>query len=674
MIRRVWSKLDILQQARMFKIIASCVVVLLGVAGFVSYSIAVARDHQAALAPISELERERQEELAAAAREAAAHAHENVPPGAPTPVEVKPGEQPKDAYDATISMFRGVVAAQHSTASVGAGIAIGVGLLLVVIWLGMGVTYLLLAVVCGLAVLATGLMGIGKQTAPLAVGVVGLAAAFIALMKLLGLLLSGPGPVFAIARTVLSEAVRLRVPVVFIVLLLFGLAALPLVLDPTTPLRYRVQAFMQYATGGAFWLIAILTLLFSITTVAFEQRDKQIWQTMTKPVAAWQYVLGKWLGVAALSFALLGTTSTGVFLFVEYLRRQPAVGETVAFKPTDDRLVTEDRMILETQVLTARRTVQPNPPDVDPVELEKAIQERIDIEFENLGTLAEDPALARERRVQLERLIRDSLQKNLSAVFRTIDPGQSKIFEFSGLQEAKRANVPVTLRFSIQSGGNMPDQLYQVTLVFAGSDIARVHDTPLDQVMSVQVSPDIIDDNGNVGLEVINGNPYEARANPLSITFPPEKLELSYSEGSFRMNYLRVFMVLWVKLLFLAILAICASTFLSFPVAALVSFTTFLTAEGARYVLSSIDYFETETMDGKTRYFNTVVAKFAQGIGNVFRIYSDLRPTNRLVEGEYLSWWSLLGGTAVIGLMGVGLFVLATYIFRRRELATYSGH
>ena len=58
MIRRVWSKLDILQQARMFKIIASFVVVLLGVAGFVSYSIAVARDHQAALAPISELERE----------------------------------------------------------------------------------------------------------------------------------------------------------------------------------------------------------------------------------------------------------------------------------------------------------------------------------------------------------------------------------------------------------------------------------------------------------------------------------------------------------------------------------------------------------------------------------------------------------------------------------------
>jgi hypothetical protein len=468
--------------------------------------------------------------------------------------------------------------------------------------------------------------------------------------------------------------VRLRVPVVFIILLMFGLAALPLVLDATTPLRYRVQAFMQYASGGAFWLIAILTLLFSITSVAFEQRDKQIWQTMTKPVAAWQYILGKWLGVGVLSLALLGTTSAGIFLFVEYMRRQPAIGETVAFKPTDDKLITEDRMILETQVLAARRTVQPNPPDVDPVELEKAINARVEQEFEGIGELSSDPAVARERRVWLEKQVRDSLRKNVSTAFRTIEVGQSRQFIFSGLQDAKRANVPLTLKFSIQSGGNMPDQLYQITLVFAGSDMARVHDTPLDQVMSVQVSPDIIDANGEVGLEVINGNPYEGRVNPLSITFPPQKLEISYSEGTFRMNFLRLFAVLWVKLLFLAILAICASTFLSFPVATLVSFTTFLTAEGARYVLSSIDYFKTETQMGQTLWFNTIIAKFAQGIGTVFKIYSDLRPTGRLVEGEYLSWGELAGGTFVVGLMAAVLFVTATYIFRRRELATYSGH
>ena len=210
-------------------------------------------------------------------------------------------------------------------------------------------------------------------------------------------------------------------------------------------------------------------------------------------------------------------------------------------------------------------------------------------------------------------------------------------------------------------------------MVFRGSDVARVHDTALDQIMSVTLTPDLIDENGVLGVEIINGNPYEERVNPLSITFPPDKLEVSYSEGTFRTNFLRVFLVLWVKLLFLSIMAICASTFLSFPVAALVAFTTFLAAEGARYILTSIDYFETETQTGQTLYFNTIIAKFAQAIGNVFRVYSDLRPTGRLVEGEYLPWMSVLGGSFVIMAMSVGLFALASFIFRRRELATYSG-
>ncbi|MFO0830527.1 MAG: hypothetical protein U0637_01665 [Phycisphaerales bacterium] len=673
MISRIWTRLNLLQRTRLFKVIASCVVVLAGIIGFVSYSIEVQRVRTEALAPLDDIEQQIRAEAEAMRQEAEAHAAQN-PGGAPVPEEIKKGEQPKDAYDASVTMFRGVLRAQHSTASVGAGIGIGVLLLLTVIWMDLGITYLLLGVACGALLGAVSLFGVARQWAPLTVGLVGLGAAFFAFMRLLTVLLAGPGPVFAIARTVLAEAVRLRVPVVFIVLLMFGLAALPLVLDPTTPLRYRVQAFMQYASSGAFWLIAILTLLFSITSVAFEQRDKQIWQTMTKPVAPWQYVLGKWLGVAALSLALLATTSTGIFMFVEYLRRQPAMGERIAFKPTDDRLVTEDRMMLETQVLTARRTVQPDAPEVDPVELEKAINERVEQEIASLGTLAQDPEVARDRRVRLEKVIRESLQKNVGAAFRTIEPGQSRVFTFSGLSEARRANVPLTLRYSVQSGGNMPDQLYQLTMVFAGSDMARVYDAPLDQVMSVQVTPDVIDKEGKIGLEVVNGNPYTGRANPLSITFPPQKLEVSYSEGSFRMNFLRVFGVLWVKLLFLSILAICASTFLSFPVATLVSFTIFLTAEGARYVLSSIDYFETETIEGKTLYINTVIAKFAQGIGSVFQIYSDLRPTNRLVEGEYLSWGSVAGGTFVIGLMAAGLFVFATFIFRRRELATYSGH
>jgi hypothetical protein len=115
-----------------------------------------------------------------------------------------------------------------------------------------------------------------RGTARLLGGAVALTAAFTVLMAAMRVLLSAPGAMFAVAKNVLAEATRLKITLVFIVLLIFMLAALPGLMDPASPLRYRVQSFLQWGTGGAFWIIAILTLVFSVSTVAFEQRDKII--------------------------------------------------------------------------------------------------------------------------------------------------------------------------------------------------------------------------------------------------------------------------------------------------------------------------------------------------------------------------------------------------------------
>ena len=80
-----------------------------------------------------------------------------------------------------------------------------------------------------------------------------LSSSFLALMEVLKLVFSPSRPILAVARNVVAEAVRLRVSLVLIVLLMFGLAALPGLLDPGTPLRYRVQSFLEYGTGGRSW-------------------------------------------------------------------------------------------------------------------------------------------------------------------------------------------------------------------------------------------------------------------------------------------------------------------------------------------------------------------------------------------------------------------------------------
>ena len=131
--------------------------------------------------------------------------------------------------------------------------------------------------------------------------------------------------------------------------------------------------------------------------------------------------------------------------------------------------------------------------------------------------------------------------------------------------------------------------------------------------------------------------------------------------------------VLWIKLSFLSILAICASTFLSFSVASLVSMTLFLAAEGAGFVQGALENYVTEDEKGNILVVQTITAKIATVVSAIFKGYADLRPTARLVEGLQLSGLDVAQGSIVLAASSGILFAVAVYIFRKRELALYSG-
>ena len=675
MIGKWLSACDRFQQSRWFKIIASVIVVALAGVLFISYSVASSKARDQAMAPI----REAQSDMRRQAEEI-----ENAAKAEGKTVSSEELTRPLDSMDATARVVEGIVNTQHSVAGVGVGLAIATGIALVVIWLGLGITYLGLIALCslllgsvwGLEKLSV-LRGVLPIIMPPVVGVVALMASFTALMRLAGLLLGASNPVFSIARNVLTEAVRLRVSLVFIILLMFSLAALPLLLTQDQPLRYRVQAFLQYATGGSFLLIALLIVLFSVATVATEQRDKIIWQTITKPVAAWQYILGKWVGVGVLAAVLLGVASSGIFIFTEFLRRQPAQGESAAFVATDtSMLMSEDRLMLETQVLTSKKRVGLAPPDLDIDNLQKEIDARVQQEFDSAAiAMGDTPETIARNKQKFADEVRSGLLKSVEVSYRTIEAGDNRLFVFSNLQAARNSARPVILRYKIQSGGNMPDQMYRLSFYFHGSnDPPQVIETPLDQPQTIRLSHQLIDADGNLAITIFNADVQRGTGNPLAITFPPaDGLELSYVSGSFTANFFRLMVVLWVKLLFLAMVGITASTFMSFPVASLVSIVTFWAAEGSGFLLKSLETFETETTDGKKLYLNQAIGAIAEGIGNTFKVYADLRPTARLVEGEALPWSTLLFGVFVLLAATLILYMIGVMIFRKRELAIYSG-
>lgn len=659
-LRDTIATMNRVENGRWFKIIASAVVVLLGIIAAVSYVVAV---HRPVSTPSLEsalndgpglTEEEAKKDPAAATEEA----------------------ERKNAVASAQRMLDSVLSARQSVSSFILGTVVGVALALVVIWLGLGLTYLSLLAMGASLVALFWAVPQTRWLAPLLIGIIALTASFTALMQLLRIVLSASNPVFAIARNVLAEAVRLKLSLIFIILLVFGLAVLPITLDVAQPLRYRVQSFIQYSMGGSFWIIAILVLLFSVSTVAFEQRDRVIWQTMTKPVAAWQYVLGKWLGVSSLALVLLAVSGSGIFLFTEYLRSQPALGEdkAQAFVAAGGDVITEDRMVLETQVLSARVTKKADLVDINWEQFEKNVTARVEAEIERAPDFASLGPNAEAEKARIREKLRKDLYENVQRDSRTIRPGETRQFTFSGLEDAKRGDRPLLLKYKISAGSNSPDQTYKLTFEF--TDGARtVREVNLNQIVNLPLLPSAIDADGVLAFRVSNADLLQNRVNPERLSFPPsDGLEISYSAGSYRVNFFRVMVVLWIKLAFLAMLAIASGTFLSFPVACLVSFGCFWAAESAGFLKAALENWQTEDeKTSKIKIVPYIIDRVANAVSWLFQTYHELRPTQRLVEGLLLSWADVAWGSAVLALWTVVLYFVGSYVFSKRELATYSG-
>ncbi|MEM7621803.1 MAG: hypothetical protein AAF235_01205 [Planctomycetota bacterium] len=634
-----------LQQERGFKVIASSAVGLLIIGGFVTYLVLALSGRIGSTRAISE-------------RFA--------------------GEFLETPAGQTIA---GVLQGDDGLIAVGVGSALLLALWLAIIWLGAALSYL------AFTIAGAGLAGLIYAIDPssvfprLIIGLVLLAQGFVVGIQGLRAALSPHAPVFAVARNVLNEAVRMKISMVFIVLLVIGLALLPSLLDPEEALRYRVQTFLSWGTNLSFAILAVLTLLLGVATVTFEQRDKIIWQTVTKPVAAWQYVLGKWLGLAGLNAVLLAVCSGGVFLFTEYLRTTPALGEREAFVATGNTIISDDRLQLETQVLAARDSIAIEYPQGlylgSPMFLE-ALEARIIDERRtqpNAGTTTAD-----------QNRIAGELLEQLREEYRSLPPtrgvNDSRIYVISGLERARELGKPIILRYRIDAAGNRPDQIYTVSFVFPqiASATPLVRQSGLGFFHNETLSPDFIDDQGRLVVQVFNGEIFRTAdggvaitPNQSSMSFPEGGLHVTYEVGSYHLNYLRAVVVLWVKLAMLAMLAVCTGTFLSFSVASLVSFGVFLLAEMSGWLANAGDIYGYKDNSGNYLWYKVITTPVAEAVGFVFQQYDGLNPVDKVVQGLYLSWSDLAGGSLVIMMITCVFFGLGVLIFSRRELAIYSG-
>jgi ABC-type transport system involved in multi-copper enzyme maturation permease subunit len=552
---------------------------------------------------------------------------------------------------------------QDSRTCIGFG-GVALAWLLAAVWAGASLQLLLIALAAAAAALPFLLAG--RIGAVFAIGgIATLGFSFVMLVRILLAFLPGWGQIGAVAAVVVREAVRQKAFVIFIVLLLVTLPLIPLWIDPATPLRYQLQVFIGRSIGITYAVAASMTLVLGAATVAFEIRDRQIMQLMVKPLSRGRYLLGKWTGVLLLDGILLAICGLSIFLFIQYLQTRPAAD---AF----------DAQAVRDEVLVARVGVEPTFTLPSRARMLEMIDE----------TIEGDPLLRQEiddgtrNETEVRREIFRDLQQRILAEQRSIAPADERIFEFTGLQAAKRLGGNLTLRYCFYAGESDPHSMFPLIFRFPASDAWTDRRFVPAQTMNLPIPASLIDDEGTLTIGVANLE-YRASDNPeapkffppeFSIFFEPDGLELLYPISSFEANFLRAMLVTWIKLAFLAMLAVGMAAFLSFPVACLVGFAVFLAAEAGPFLAQSVGNYRIYYDDGSIDWAKRTIRGIAAGTEWALRSFGSTRPGPALVEGRLISWSDVGWSLASIGIAWSGVvFLTSLLVFRRKELAVYSG-
>lgn len=550
-------------------------------------------------------------------------------------------------------------------------------------WVGKITRLVVITLVAGFFVVTCRVLGY-DSAAILFLGVWGMAVVFALGLELLRLLLSPGTGVFGVARTFIDEAIRMRLALIFILMLVVLVPALPFALGGETRLQYRMESFLTYSLMVVTALLSVMTILLVVRSVTSELSEKQAFLTLTKPISRPGYLAGKWIGIMALNLLLLVVSGIGVYSFVKVLERQPAFDMP-------------DRVAVQEQVLTARSSAGPRPLDADTLQID--FVERL----EDLRRRGADPALYGQVGDPTDRIndaMRQGMQQDLIKQWLTVAPRNGQTYRFTGLAAAKEAGPTLQLRFKPKARSAKDDNMVRLEM--------RVNDRPyFDPVPGANqgraippvrnntfhtatiLSQDIRDD-GTLDLTIINTG---ADVGQSAISFAPgEGLEIFYKVGGFGENLARGLLVMWVRLGFLAALGLMAATFLGFPVACLFCFLVFFAAIGSEYLGESLGSYASIPRD-EVPWWNKITLTFSKFVGHfkegepykafklVIRLVGEAftfvvppmakySPTPLIAYGRSVEGSMILGVLTHIGLISTGvLAVVASYVFGRREVA-----
>jgi len=505
---------------------------------------------------------------------------------------------------------------------------------------------------------------------------------FYAGLWLIRWLLSPGIALFGVARTLIDEALHMRVTLVIAVIVAILIAVLPFTIDQEDFLKYRITSFLTWSLMATSLLLSLMTLFLAVATVTREQSQKQIFLTMTKPIHRGEYLLGKWLGITLLNLLLLCVAGVGIYAFTMLLEAQPARDNA-------------DRLAVNSQVLVARHAVEPVAPNPEELrsmyfEMLERLREEDPDRYGEPGTpdtdvFAEDKA---------------DLQQKVMLRWFSIPNQSSKTYRFTGLDEALQYEQPIQLRFKPKLAGTALDGYVYIGLRINGRPYFDPVICPQPGLIKLaennfhvlSMDPDVLNTAGGMDIEVYNPPLPSGQRQPVLNFNPKDGIEVLYRVGDFEANLVRTLAIFWLRLMFLAMLGLAAGAYLGFPVATLVCLLIYFTAASNAYLTESLKYYTAFPKDalplwnkilwliGKTldliskgeyyELFKMIIKMIGTGFLSIAPSFGDLNATPLVSDGRLVPNAMLSNAVLWAGLVWTGLAGLIGWvIFRGKELA-----
>ena len=452
--------------------------------------------------------------------------------------------------------------------------------------------------------------------------------------------------VWAVARNTFAQAMRMKIAVVVFLLLVVLLPLMSLVMDGDGTLVGKLQTFSSYGLGLISFLLCILTIAISCFTLSNDLKRKHIHLVVTKPIRRFELIIGKLIGVVLLNFILLGLFGSILYVCTIMIPR-------LSDGPQNEVLRADF------EFFTSRIGLKPK---LDFAALEQKAVERF-TEMRQKKQLPEGMSVAR---------VMGELRSQEIMKAKSIAPGQAKNwgFENVNIKNPQDPNNVIFIRYKYET--SVPPSGGQVYGMWEIGDLRQYESetpkftTPIYRSEQKQVTKTVhefpvpaaaLASDGYLGVGFFNN----AALNRTTII--PEDVEVLYQTGTFTENYIRAILLIFIHLIFLTILGITLSTWLSFPVSILACLLVFFAGLTNGFIMDAINGLGA----GIGIFYSFTIKPLLWLLPQFDGLYS---PNGYIVDGRTLPWLFLASIVAVTLLVkGLLLLLAGMFIFSRREVA-----